>query len=150
MELLQQLEAWHWLTLGLILFGLETVGIGGFLIGAGLAAIMQAVAFWLFPIMSWQLQLSVFAANTLLISLVYWKYFRSFNQQTDHQQINNRAMQLVGKRITLDADILAGENRIQIADTYWKVRNDENLVTGDRVEVTSSVGMLLHIKKIEL
>ena len=56
MEYLHQLQAWHWLCFGLVLLALEVVGIGGFLIGAGVAALLQAITLLIFPEMSWQIQ----------------------------------------------------------------------------------------------
>lgn len=148
MEYLQQLEPWHWLTIGLLLLGLETLGVGGFLIGAAVAAILMAATLWFLPGMSWQLQLSVFAVEALVLSVVYWNFFKEFNQRTDSHKLNDRASQLIGKQMTLEIEMPAGHGRVQIGDTFWKVECSESLRVGDLIEVTSSDGMLLYIEKV--
>lgn len=148
MEFLSQLESWHWLTLGLVLLGLEALGIGGFLIGAGVAALLQALTLWVWPSMSWQLQWSVFALDSVVLSFLYWKYFKNFNQTTDHEAINDRASQMIGHRTVLAEDLPAGQNKLQFGDTYWKVHCKHALKSGDSIEVVSGSGMLLEIEKI--
>ena len=55
---------------------------------------------------------------------------------------------MVGSHLTLQDDIEI-EGRIQIGDTLWKVRSEESLKKGDRVEVTDAEVSTLMIRKTE-
>ena len=56
-ELLNNLEPWHWLSLGLLLLGAEALGPSGFLLGTAIAAFLLAIINALFSDSSWQTQL---------------------------------------------------------------------------------------------
>ena len=49
MDILFELTAYHWLALGLILFGAEALGAAGFLLGAGAAALATGLVVWFAP-----------------------------------------------------------------------------------------------------
>ena len=83
-----------------------------------------------------------------LVALIVWIYFRVRNQETDRPNLNQRTASMVGSHLTLKNDIDI-EGRIQIGDTLWKVRSEECLKKGDRVEVTDAEVSTLIITKIE-
>ena len=144
MELAYTIENWHWLVLGLLLVGAETLGAGGFLIGLALAAFLQALLVSLVSI-SWEWQLVVYAFSSMLLSWVYFHFFRSFNEQTDQPQINDRAAQLVGRKLTLEEAVTQGRGRVLVGDTYWKVAADKDYPVGAVIEIVASEGMTLLI-----
>ena len=148
MEFLQQLQAWHWLTLGLILLGAEALGAGGFVLGAAIAALVQAAVMALIPGLSWQVHLTVFAFNSVMFSVLYWKVFRNYNEKSDHPQINDRAAQLIGKKITLQQDLPSGQGKLQLGDTFWKVESESALKTGELIEVVRAEKMTLIVKPV--
>jgi len=90
MEIVNQLEPWHWLSLGMLLLGMEIIGVGGFLLGSGVAALLMAITLWAIPDMSWQLQLVVFGIDSVALTIIYWKYFKNFNTKTDHDRRNGK------------------------------------------------------------
>ena len=146
-EMLEQLEAWHWLVLGMLLLGAEALGASGFMIGAGIAAIILAVISWFVPELGWQIQIVLFALGAIVFTVGYWRYFKDFNEQTDHQQINDRAAQMIGRKLELEDDLPTGDGKIQIGDTLWKIKSESPLKQGDLIEVIGSEDMLLIIKK---
>ena len=148
MEFFQQLQAWHWLTLGIVLLGAEALGAGGFVLGAAIAALVQAAVMAIIPGLAWQVHLTIFAFNSVMFSVLYWKVFRNYNETSDHPQINDRAAQLVGKKITLEQDLPSGQGKLQLGDTFWKVESDIPLKTGDLIEVVSTEQMTLFVKPI--
>ncbi len=141
MDFLQQLVYWHWFILGMILLGLETLGVGGFLIGIGVAAIGQGIISLIAPSLSWQVQLVLFGVMALVFSFVYWKFFRKVNEKTDRPAINDRARQMIGKTATVVAP-----NKIQIGDVMWDYECDDKPAIGDTVTVTEANGMTLVVK----
>lgn len=148
MDMMHGLTAWHWLALGLFLLILETLGVGGFFIGIAVASLIMALYLVAMPEAGWAHQLVVFSALSLLCTLIYWKRFRRFNDQTDQQLLNNRVAQLMGQRHTLREAISNGRGHLQIGDTLWKVQCDEDLPANTHVEICGAEGMNLIIKRV--
>lgn len=149
MEFLQELQAWHWLILAFVLLGLEIIGTGGFFIGVGCAALTQAGITVLFPDMSWQLQTSTYTVLAVIFTVLYWKVFKKYNEQTDNSLLNDRAAQLIGRRVNLKEDVPTGQTKIQFGDTLWKAQSKQPLKKGDLVEVYSNDQMTLLIQKLD-
>ena len=148
MEFFQQIEVWHWLILALLLLGGEVLGAAGFMLGAVAAALTMSLLLWLDVDLSWQQQISIFAALSLVFSIIYWKRFRRFNQATETPQLNDRAAQLVGRQFTLDQSLVGGQGKQQIGDTLWKVQADSDLAAGTQVKVVAGANMALHIEAV--
>ena len=149
MEFIQEIQVWHWLILGLVLLGAEALGAGGFFIGAAVAALVQASMVALFPEMSWQIQITTFAIMAVGFTVLYWKFFKSYNEKTDNEQINDRAIQMIGRRVTLIEDVSTGQGKVQFGDTLWKIKSQGPLVSGDIIEVYDNEGMELMVKKVD-
>jgi len=146
-EYLWPLTAYHWLALGLLLFVLETLGIGGFLIGAATASLMVGGSMFIVDI-NWHEQLSIFAVLSVMFTLMYWKFLKNYNESVkDNEMLNNRAAQFVGNTYTLEAAVVNGYGRIKIGDTLWKVKCNIEMAQDSRVEVTGYEGMTLLVKQ---
>lgn len=140
---------WHWLVLCLILLGIEAIGVGGFLIGAAIAALLQSIIAVTFENLSWDLQLAIYAINTLVITVIHWRYFRKFNQKTDAPTLNNRAAQYIGRKFTLEQAVINGEGKVKIGDTLWRVRAEHDIAEGVGVEVIDADGLVLVIRAFD-
>ena len=145
MDIGMTLEPWHWLILLFLLLGAEALGAGGFLLGSAAAAGLLAIVIWLSPIMSWPVQLIVYGAASLIFTLAYWKFFRRVNNRNDSPELNNRAMQLVGRSVVLPQDLPAGVSKLQIGDTFWKVQCDRPVAKDRRIVVRGYQGMTLMV-----
>lgn len=141
------IEPWQWFVLAVVLLIAETLGVGGFLIGIAIACFVQSAVSFFWPGLSWDFQFMVLAVNSIVFTVLYWKLFRGFNQKTDHSNLNNRAAQLVGQRVTITEDMPAGEGKVIIGDTFWKIRCDQPLANGDAIVIKSTEGMLLLVEK---
>ncbi len=149
---LDQLTMWHWFILGLLLLMGEAFGAAGFLLGAAFGALFTGLLVWVSPIlvdggMGWQGQILSWTFLAVVCSLFYWKKFRADDQEDERPELNHRSAQLIGRKMTLQQDI-DFEGRIQFGDTFWKVRCDESLKTGDKIEVMAADVSTLTIKKI--
>lgn len=147
MAFINELTAWHWLSLGLILFALEALGVGGFLIGVALAALSTALLAWLG--VSWQLQLMVFAVLACVFSVAYWKFFKNFNLRRDDQNvhINEKLESLCGKRGEVLLCTTEHSGKLKMGDTLWEFESGDVLVPADKVRVDSYRGMVLLVSK---
>ncbi|WP_067865831.1 NfeD family protein [Neptuniibacter marinus] len=147
-EQLETLSYWHWIILGLLLLAGEALGAAGFLIGLAISAFIVGALLAIDLVHDWQIQFLLFALFSVLASIVFWKFFRSQNTTDEAVNINNRAAQLIGRKLTLQADIDNGQGKIQIGDTLWKVEAEGELKAGTLIEVYASEGMVLHIRAV--
>jgi membrane protein implicated in regulation of membrane protease activity len=146
MELFDNLHAWHWATLAVILFALEMLISTGFLLGIGFAAIVLAVLMFVLPGIAWEWQLLCFGALSVVLTLAYRKYFRHVNEATDNPLLNDRAAQLIGKSFVLSVD-LDRSGADMLGDTRWTLRSSTRIAKGARVRVTGVDGMVLHVEE---
>jgi membrane protein implicated in regulation of membrane protease activity len=140
------LQFWHWLILAMVLFGLEMLGAGGFLLGAGAAAILLALVTGFAPSLEWSYQLLLYGLLAITLTVWYWYRFSRFNVQTDEPQLNNRAAQMVGEVIDLPDGLAHGRGRVQVGDTFWQLRADVTIVSGRQVKVVATQGMILLVE----
>jgi hypothetical protein len=136
---------WYWVILAGALIVLELLGAAGFLLGIAVAALGTALLAALLPI-GWELQLLAFAPSAALLSFLYIKRFRAFNETTDRPQLNNRLVQLIGSEGSV-VSVGAAHAKIQIGDSLWSVVCEESLEVGDLVVITALAGDMLQAKK---
>lgn len=146
-ELLDQFSHWHWIILGLILLIAEAFGAAGFVLGASIGCLTTGAIVWLVGDMSWESQFILAALLSTVCSVVYWRFFQASLQTSDRPDLNHRTAQFIGKKLTLETDI-DFEGRIQIGDTFWKVKSNVSLKTGDAVEVTEVDETTLTLQKL--
>ena len=143
--LIDSLTHWHWLILGMALLIAEMLGAGGFLIGVAIASRVMGAVVAFFDL-HWHTQLILFAVMSVAFTLIYWKKFRTFNEGTDQPMLNDRAAQLVGRKVKASEAIVNGQGKIQIDDTFWKVKCDGEVEAGGLVDIVGHDGMVLEVK----
>ena len=148
-ELIQQLEAWHWFTLGVVLLVAEIFGAGGYLLGLAIAAFFSAATLVLAPKLGWQWQLMLYAVFSAVATLVYFKRFRRFNEQTDKPNLNQPLVRQVGK-VGKVIEVQGKQGKLQLGDAIWAYKTeDSGIKVGDHVEITDTDSMTLVIIKAE-
>ena len=146
MEFLASLEPWHWLSLGMLILILEVLGAGGFLLGIGVSALIDAAVLAVFPGLVWYWQFILFAVLSIAITLGYWKKFRRFNNKTDQPLLNSRTARLIGRSVSLLTPIQNGTGKVQIEDALWTVTCNDDLPQGSIVDIVGADGMTLLVK----
>ena len=146
----EAMQFWHWIILAIVLIAGEALGAAGFLLGAVMAALEVALISYIWPDLTWQQQLSLFAVLALLCSVWFWYRFKSFSQSTDLPKLNNRAAQLIGREFALTQEMTGGQGKMQVGDTLWRVESETNLPIGTQVKVIGSREMVLLIVKAGL
>ncbi|EMB51748.1 putative Inner membrane protein [Vibrio mimicus] len=147
-ELLSQLNFWHWLAFGLILLAAELLGTAGYFLWLGLSALLVGVLLAVMP-MGWQLQWLAFASFSLVTTWLWWR--RQFNQdkkQDAERDLNQKDKQLLGRVIQITEDTPAGEFQISLGDTRWTARCEQDLEQGSRVSVIAIDGIILIVRPI--
>jgi len=146
MELFNDITAYHWLALGLILLTAEMLGTAGFLLGAGVAALGMGAVVAMAPELSLSWQIVLYAISSVLATIVYFRLFRDAQRIDSAPLLNRRARRLIGQQFTLAEDVLAGNGKVQIGDTLWRVSSSEALAKGTLVEVVDARRMSLVIE----
>jgi membrane protein implicated in regulation of membrane protease activity len=147
MDMFSELTGWHWLALGVALLLLETLGIGGILIGMGAGAIGVALLL-AFVDIPWQWQVFWFGVLSLLGTVIFWRYFRVKPAENATSKLNNRKAQLVGMRASLLLPVKGGRGKVQIQDALWTVSCEQDLPEGTLVEVVGYDDDALLVKKV--
>jgi membrane protein implicated in regulation of membrane protease activity len=143
MEMLAKLGVWNWLILAAILFVLEVMSPGIFLMWFGMAAAVTALIAFTYDI-SWQWQLIWFCALSLAAVLLAAKYLRKHPLESERPLLNERAVQLIGQSFELIDPIVNGRGSIKTGDTIWRVEGPE-LPRGARIKVVGADGTLLKV-----
>jgi membrane protein implicated in regulation of membrane protease activity len=146
-EFFEAMQFWHWILLAIVLIAGEALGAAGFLLGAVMAALELALITYIWPDLTWQQQMSLFALLALLCSVWFWYRFRSFNQTTAQPHLNDRASRLIGREFALTQSMIGGQGKIQVGDTLWRVESATNLPVGTQIKVTGHRDMVLLIVK---
>ncbi len=144
--MLDSLVYWHWIVLGFLLLILEMLAPGAILMWFGAGALLVGGLLYLFPEISWDWQIVIFAVVSF-VSIFAWKKLRnkSPDDNTEAGTLNQRGKALVGRRIPLVESITNGVGRVQIEDTFWRVEGPD-LAVDTLVAVTDSDGATLKVE----
>jgi membrane protein implicated in regulation of membrane protease activity len=137
------LGAWTWIILGVVLIGLELVAPGAFLLCLGLAAILTGlIDGW--ASLSWQIATLTFAGLSV-VSVLVGRGVNRAPQTGEAATLNRRGEGLTGRVFTLEAPIVAGEGRVRIDDSSWRILGPDT-PAGARVRVTRVDGATLIVE----
>jgi inner membrane protein len=139
-----ELTVWHWLALGLVLFGIEMMT-GTF------DLMMLAIAAWLTgafayfgpdPYANWQGQLVCFGAAAFVLVALGRTLFSGLRGKVDaHPTLNKRMAGLIGQRGVATGDFAGGAGQIKVGDSVWGAEAadpDVPIRAGDAVVVESA------------
>jgi membrane protein implicated in regulation of membrane protease activity len=138
------LGSWNWFILAALLFLVEVLAPGMFMMWLGLSAILVGIissaVVW-----SWQAQLIAFAV-VAIASVPAWRYFaRKVERPTGSPFLNRRADGYVGRVFTLDKPIVDGFGTVRIDDSVWRVSGPD-CPAGSRVKVARADGANLLVE----
>jgi len=143
MSALFTLGPWTWMIIAAILFALEVMSPGVFLMWFGMAAAVTGAIAFAFDI-GWQWQLVWFCLLSLAAVLIALNYLRRNPLQSDRPLLNERAVQHIGQCYDLIDPIVNGRGSVKIGDSIWRVEGPE-LPKGRRVRVLGADGTLLKV-----
>lgn len=127
-----------WLSIGAILLVVELFGFTGFVIGVAIAGFVVALLTWLGLITEPISAAVTFGLLSIVFTFVYWRFFRSFNLETDAPNLHNRALTQVGKVFTLSSEVGSNVESQFVGDTRWRIRTaGEVIPDATEVKVTA-------------
>jgi inner membrane protein len=142
-DMFVSLGSWNWLIAAAILFLIEVLAPGIFMLWLGLAALGVGIITLIVHLPpAWQGVLFVIFAA---MAFPFWKRYRSVSAKpTDQPHLNRRADALVGRQFVLETAIANGAGTIRVDDTVWRVAGPD-LPAGSRVTVQRTDGVMLHV-----
>ena len=141
-EFLESLAFWHWLVLGVVLAIIEVFAPGAFFLWLGISAAIVGSVLWVFPGISWELQLLFFAILSIASVVVARRYLIAHPLETDLPNLNQRGRQYVGRTFTLIEPVVNGQGKIQVDDSTWKI-TCEDCQAGTKVIINGVEGVVL-------
>ncbi|MEW6037249.1 MAG: NfeD family protein [Pseudomonadota bacterium] len=146
--ILDALVFWHWWTLGALLLILELLVPGMYFIWMAEAALVTGAMLWLFPALSWEIQVLVFSILSLASIFVVEKLIARKPIVSDRPLLNRRAAQYIGRTLTLQQPIVGGMGKVRVDDSIWRV-SGEDCPAGARVRVNDVDGVILKVERID-
>ena len=146
-EMLANLSYWHWLSLAVVCMIIEILLPGAAFIWLGVAAACVGMGTWVFPSLSWDVQVLGFALLSIAAVLLWFFYLRGTPKATDQPNLNDRGEQYVGNTYTLSQPIVNGRGRIRIGDTSWSVEGPD-LPEGAHVRVVQVKATVLVVEVV--
>jgi len=139
---------WAWLTLGLILAGLEMLLPGVYLIWLAAAAIITGVLTLAFDL-SLPVQVIDFVFLSLIIAFSAKRFLREKPIESPDPLLNQRGARLVGQTALVVQAIEHGSGRVKLGDSEWIARGP-NVAAGERVRISGSEGAVLLVEPLNL
>jgi membrane protein implicated in regulation of membrane protease activity len=149
MDWLGDLDAhWVWLTLGLLLAGLEMLVPGVYLIWLAAAALITGVLTFAFDL-SLPFQVIDFVFLSLIMAFSAKRFLRDRPIESADPLMNRRGARMVGETALVVSAIEHGSGRVKVGDSEWIARG-VNVAAGERVRITGTDGSSLLVEPLEL
>ena len=105
-----------WIVAGFLLLALELVAPGVFLVFIGAAAIAAGVFTWIFDLGT-TFQFALFIIYSIVAVLIGKRMYQRPNHDESDGMLNERALQLKGRAVTVVQDFAHGEGRVRLGDS---------------------------------
>jgi membrane protein implicated in regulation of membrane protease activity len=143
------LEAhWVWLTLGVLLAGLEMLVPGVYLIWLGIAAIMTGILTGLLHL-TLPVQVIDFVFLSLIVAFSARRFLRDSPIVGADPLMNRRVARMVGQTAVVVQTIEHGSGRVHFGDSEW-IANGPDVAVGERVRITGADGATLLVEPVAL
>jgi len=140
--------AWIWLTLGVVLAGLEMIVPGVYLIWLAVAAIITGLLTLVLDI-SLPMQVVDFVFLALIAAFSARRILRDRPIESSDPLLNRRGARLVGEIAVVVQPIEHGTGRVHLGDSEWIARGPD-MATGEKVRVTGNDGAILLVEPLAL
>ena len=144
-ELFSHVTHWTWWIIAVVLIILEVPAPGTFFLWMGVSAGIVGVALLLFSELTWELQLTLFAALSIVTILLSRRYLQK--NKGDHSKLSQRGKRYIGTTVTVVETITNGMGKVRIEDTLWRARGADTVI-GQRVKIVAIEGATFEIESI--
>ena len=144
-EWLQNIVFWHWWILAGLLLILELTAPAFFFLWLGIAAAAVGLIMLVFPGLSLETQLVLFAVASVAAIFMWRKYRESRPLVTDQPHLNRRGQQYINRIFTLSSPIKNGEGKVTVDDSTWRVKGPD-LPVGATIKVVGVEGVIFIVE----
>ena len=137
-------DVFFWAAVALLLFAAEVLAPGAAMLWLAFAATAVFLVVFAVSGLSMLLQAVLFAVLAIVSILVWRRWFRAHQRESDNPALNRRTAALIGRVVDLREPIVGGRGRVQIADAFWDVVGPD-LPAGARVKIVAAEGMTLRV-----
>ena len=137
-------DVFFWAAVALLLFAAEVLAPGAAMLWLAFAATAVFLIVFAVSGLSMLLQAVLFAVLAVVSILVWRRWFRAHQRESDNPALNRRTAALIGRVVDLREPIVGGRGRVQIADAVWDVVGPDQPV-GARVKIVAAEGMTLRV-----
>ncbi len=137
---------YFWFGLALLLMAVETFAPGAFMLWFGFAAAAMGVVVLFAPGLSALVQAILFAVFSLISIQIYRTWFQHREPRSDQPLLNRRVDQMIGRTYPLHEAIVNGFGKIRVNDALWTTRGAD-MPVGTRVTVTAADGLTLDVRQ---
>ena len=137
---------WLWLTAAALLAILEIFMPGVFLVWIAGAAALTGVVSAVLPI-GLPFQLTLFVLFAIVAVLAGRRHYDRNPVPSADPLLNDRVARLIGRIVTVEADISDGSGRVRVGDSVWNARGAD-APAGARVRVTGGQGTCLTVEPV--
>ena len=142
--IVSSLGAWNWFIVAVALFALESVVPGVHFVWFGVAAVIVG-ALGLTLEIAWEWQLITFAIISCITVFFARRYAAPDMAHSDEPDLNARAVQYVGRVVTVEQAIADGRGKVRVGDTVWNAQGSD-APQGARVRITGTNGTCLLVE----
>lgn len=137
-------DPWTWLISAMVLFILEAMIPGLYLLWFGCAAIVVGAAAFIIP-MSLTTQIMLFVAASILSLFIGRRFAGYLTGGKGEPDLNERSRHYVGRTFEVAEPIAGGHGKIRVGDTVWSAEGPD-AAAGTQVRVTGSRGTVLLVE----
>jgi inner membrane protein len=132
---------WNWFILAVLLFVLEFLVPGVHFLWFGVAAVVVGLLA-LATGLTWPYQVIAFGIIAVLTVFAVRRYVRPDVSKSDLPDLNERALQYVGRSLVVEEAIENGRGKVRVGDSVWQAEGPD-VPAGSRVKVTGARGTVL-------
>ncbi len=143
------LSGWYWLALGILFVALEMLAPSFILVWPGLAAIIIAALVTVFPRISGEWLIVIFATLSIGLIVVGRGVAIRLRKVEPASTLNSRAEGMIGRKAKV-VSFENGEGKISISGVQWPAvwEQGENATEGSMVVILSASGVNLTVKNM--
>jgi membrane protein implicated in regulation of membrane protease activity len=132
---------WDWFILAVLLFVLEFALPGVHFLWFGVAAVVVGLLA-LATGLTWPYQVIAFGIIAVLTVFAVRRYVRPDVSKSDLPDLNERALQYLGRSLVVEEAIENGRGKVRVGDSVWQAEGPD-APAGSRVKVTGARGTVL-------
>lgn len=149
--LLDGISPWWWVAFAILLGAVEMLTISTVLIWSALAALVTALALWIWPGLNTPGQIALFAVLSIAFSFIGRAFVGRWGEKADdNQQLNQRAAQILGREAVVDS-FAGDEGQVTVDGVPWPARLDLGATVpnpGGRVRIVAVDGIVVRVRPL--